>query len=66
RALLARRPFLLLDEASEGLDGATEARLIARLADWFAETGSGLILVSHRPAMRVLATRQVEIDGDRG
>ncbi len=66
RALLAQRPFLLLDEPSEGLDGATEARLIARLTDWFAETGSGLILVSHRPAMRALATRQIEIDGDRG
>lgn len=66
RALLAQRPFLLLDEPSEGLDGATEARLIVRLGDWLAETGSGLILVSHRPAMRALATRQIEMDGDPG
>lgn len=66
RALLSQRPFLLLDEPSEGLDGATEARLIARLGEWFAQTGSGLILVSHRPAMRALATRQIEMDGDPG
>ena len=66
RALLAQRPFLLLDEPSEGLDGATEARLIVRLGEWLAEAGSGLILVSHRPAMRALATRQIEMDGDPG
>ena len=66
RALLAQRPLLLLDEPSEGLDGATEARLIVRLGDWLAETGSGLILVSHRPAMRALATRQIEMDADPG
>lgn len=61
RALLAGRPFLLLDEPSEGLDGETEARLISRLTDWFAKEGSGLILVSHRPAMRALAARQIAI-----
>ena len=54
RALLANRPWLVADEPSEGLDPATEAELVARLDAWLAETGTGLILVSHRPAPRAL------------
>lgn len=61
RALLARRPWLLLDEPSEGLDAATEARLVASLDRWLLATGTGLILVSHRPAMRRLATRRLDL-----
>ncbi|MEG3146508.1 ATP-binding cassette domain-containing protein [Sphingomonas sp. RT2P30] len=57
RGLLAARPWLLLDEPSEGLDGATETELVKRLGDWFERTGQGLILVSHRPAMLGLAQR---------
>ncbi|WP_163497479.1 ATP-binding cassette domain-containing protein, partial [Escherichia coli] len=49
RALLAGRPWLLLDEPSEGLDSTTESELVARLDAWLAETGTGLVLVSHRP-----------------
>lgn len=55
RALLVRRPWLLLDEPSEGLDAVTERELIVRLSAWLDESGSGLILVSHRPAMLALA-----------
>lgn len=61
RALLARRPWLLLDEPTEGLDAATEAELVARLAAWLAATGTGLILVSHRPAPLALATNRIDI-----
>ena len=61
RALLARRPWLLLDEPSEGLDAATEARLVASLDRWLLATRTGLILVSHRPAMRRLATRRLDL-----
>lgn len=61
RALLAGRPWLLLDEPTEGLDPATEQRLIARLDRWLDDTGTGLVLVSHRPAPCALARRQVAV-----
>jgi ATP-binding cassette, subfamily C, bacterial CydC len=61
RALLARRPWLLLDEPTEGLDSATEHRVIDNLAGWLAQTGTGLILVSHRPNPLRLAHRIVSI-----
>lgn len=51
RALLAARPWLLLDEPSEGLDMVTEALLARRLDIWLRETGTGLIVASHRPAL---------------
>lgn len=57
RALLARRPWLLLDEPSEGLDLATEARLRENLDAWLDRTGAGLVLVTHRPALIALAAR---------
>jgi len=56
RALLAERPWLLLDEPSEGLDAATEAELVRRVDAWLQSTGTGLVLVSHRPAPLTLAT----------
>lgn len=55
RALLAGRPWLLLDEPTEGLDPATEALVVDRLDRWLEETGTGLVLVSHRRPPRVLA-----------
>jgi ATP-binding cassette subfamily C protein CydC len=61
RALLKARPWLLLDEPSEGLDAACEAQLVARLGACLDRTGSGLILISHRPAMAALAERSVAI-----
>ncbi|MBX3593356.1 MAG: ATP-binding cassette domain-containing protein [Sphingomonas sp.] len=63
RALLAGRPWLLLDEPSEGLDPATEAQLVARLRAWLDATGTGLLLVSHRRAPLVLAGRSIAIGG---
>lgn len=55
RAILAGKPWLLLDEPSEGLDVATEARLCDRLDTWLRETKTGLVVVSHRPAFLALA-----------
>ncbi len=55
RAILAARPWLLLDEPSEGLDMATEARLVRRIDAWLRETGTGLVVVSHRKASLALA-----------
>jgi len=61
RALLTGRPWLLLDEPTEGLDAATEAILISRLRIWLDRTGAGLILISHRPAPLTLTDRQVPV-----
>jgi ATP-binding cassette subfamily C protein CydC len=54
RAYCADAPWLLLDEPSEGLDGATEALIAERLDRRLARTGQGLILVSHRPKLAAL------------
>ena len=62
RALLAGRPWLLLDEPTEGLDRATEARLVARLEAWLDETGTGLILISHRPAPLALTEHRLAVE----
>jgi ATP-binding cassette subfamily C protein CydC len=51
----------VLDEPSEGLDAETEALLVVRLRDWLDTSGSGLILVSHRPAMAALAEQTVPL-----
>lgn len=50
RAYLRPAPWLVLDEPTEGLDPATEARVLDRLARRLERTGQGLILVSHRSA----------------
>lgn len=65
RALLAGRPWLLLDEPSEGLDPATARRLAANLAVWLDGSRTGLILVSHRQDMHGLAGRMFALDENR-
>lgn len=61
RALLAGRPWLLLDEPSEGLDPATEGLLRDRLDRWVRERGVGLILTTHRPALLTLADKRLDL-----
>lgn len=61
RALLAQRPWLLLDEPSEGLDAATEAALVAALDAWLTARGTGLVVASHRPAPLALAGAHVPL-----
>lgn len=62
RALLAERPWLLLDEPTEGLDAATEAALVAALGAWLDATGTGLLIASHRAAPLALAAVVVPVD----
>ena len=51
RAYLRPAAWLLLDEPTEGLDQETEARVIDGLRRRVAETGQGVVVVSHRPAL---------------
>lgn len=62
RALLAGRPWLLLDEPSEGLDAATEQALVGSLRNWLDCTGTGLVLVSHRKAPLDLCDVHVAVE----
>lgn len=50
RAYLRDAPWLVLDEPTEGLDAATEAKVLERLDRRLTELGQGLILISHRAA----------------
>lgn len=61
RALLAGRPWLLLDEPSEGLDPHAETMVRTNLDQWLKATGTGLILVTHRTALLRLADRHLAI-----
>lgn len=61
RALLADRPWLVLDEPTEGLDATTERAVIDGIERWLDRTGAGLILVSHRTAPLRLAARRLAI-----
>ncbi|MBV8683197.1 MAG: ATP-binding cassette domain-containing protein [Caulobacteraceae bacterium] len=62
RAYLRSAPWLVLDEPTEGLDQATEALVVARLDHRLRNTGQGLLLVSHRPAPRMLCRWALALD----
>ncbi|MGH7027969.1 amino acid ABC transporter ATP-binding/permease protein [Brevundimonas sp.] len=63
RAYLRPAPWLVLDEPTEGLDAATEARVLDRLTRRLEHTGQGLILVSHRPAPLALCDTTLVVSG---
>jgi ATP-binding cassette subfamily C protein CydC len=63
RAYLRDAAWLVLDEPTEGLDAATEAKVVERLKARLDRTGQGLILVSHRPAPTAICQRRVEMGG---
>ncbi len=63
RAYLRPAPWLVLDEPTEGLDAATEARVLERLTARLERTKQGLILVSHRPAPLALCDRRLTVTG---
>ena len=61
RALLAQKPWLVLDEPTEGLDAQTEQRLAHNLDAWLRDTGTGLVLVNHRPGLDWLADQALSL-----
>jgi len=63
RAYLRPAQWLVLDEPTEGLDAATEARVLERLAQRLERTAQGLILVSHRPAPLALCEQRLAVTG---
>jgi ABC-type bacteriocin/lantibiotic exporter with double-glycine peptidase domain len=59
---LARRPdLLLLDEATSALDGATEAVVLAAIAEAMGE--GAVVMVTHRAAIRPWATAAWRLEG---
>ena len=61
RAYLRPAPWLLLDEPTEGLDAATEALVLERLAARLDRTGQGVVIVSHRPAPAAICERRIAL-----
>jgi len=63
RAYLRPAFWLVLDEPTEGLDPATEARVLTALDHRLKTAGQGLILVSHRPAPTRLCDQVLRMEG---
>jgi len=61
RALLKNAPILLLDELTEGLDGATEREVVSRLNQRVKNSGSTMLVVSHRPACLALGDAEIRL-----
>ena len=61
RALLRPAPWLLLDEPTEGLDAATEQRVLDGLRDRLARTGQGALIVTHRPGPIALCSSVISV-----
>ena len=65
RAVATRPRYLIADEISTMLDALTQAQIWHFLLDWQAESGAGMVLVSHSPAlldrlaMRIVDLREV-------
>ena len=63
RAVASKPHYLIADEISTMLDALTQAQIWRFLLDWQAESGAGMVLVSHSPALlEHLATRTVSFD----
>lgn len=62
RALACEPRYLICDEISTMLDAVTQADLWDRLLVWAQQRNSGIVLVSHSPALtQRVATRVVEL-----
>lgn len=64
RALLLRRPVLLLDEPTAGLDAEREATVLRTLRG-YADAGGAVLVVAHRPAAIAAADDVVDLTATR-
>ncbi|MEM8577405.1 MAG: ABC transporter ATP-binding protein [Pseudomonadota bacterium] len=65
RAIAARPRLLLADEPTGNLDEATADQVLDQLLDLVAETGAGLLMVTHSPAIAARMARQVHLSRGR-
>lgn len=64
RALIQEPDWLICDEATSALDAATTASLVRLIQDQQAESGFGVLAISHdRPLLDVWTDRVIEIEG---
>jgi ATP-binding cassette subfamily C protein len=63
RELLREPSLLILDEATSGLDPATEARILERILGLREDLA--VLLISHRPTAREIADHVVELEHGR-
>jgi ATP-binding cassette subfamily B protein len=64
RALLARRPFLVLDDALASVDFKTESCIIKNLKEHFLKSGLTVIMISERLSSLLIANKiYVLVDG---
>ncbi|WP_299608111.1 ABC transporter ATP-binding protein [uncultured Tateyamaria sp.] len=65
RAIAARPKVLLADEPTGNLDESTAADVLDQLLALVAETGAGLMLVTHSPAIAARMDRQLHLSKGR-
>lgn len=59
RVLIRRPKILMLDEATNGLDAATEEQVIQNLLHYIEQTNSILIVTSHKESIRQICNRKL-------
>lgn len=64
RALIRRPSLLILDEATNAIDAASEAELMGRIHDGFPELT--VVVISHRESTLALCTAKVDLDRSVG
>ena len=57
RAIMSKRPIMMLDEATSSLDGATEEQLLMNLRTMTDKT---VVLITHRPAALSICDRKIK------
>ncbi|MBY6162993.1 ABC transporter ATP-binding protein [Mameliella alba] len=65
RALAARPRLILADEPTGNLDEATAGEVLEEMLALVGETGAGLMVVTHSPAVATRMDRQLHLAGGR-